>query len=393
MNIDLILAIIFYLFLLTFYFLNKERFEVKAKILFIYRTKLGLNLMDKIAKKFKFILNPISYLSIAVGFAGMAFILYVLFKGTFDLLFIPNSQPALAPVLPGVKIPGLPALSFWHWIISIFVVAVIHEFSHGVFARLFSLKVKNSGFLFFGPILGAFVEPDEKKLRKVSKRKQLAILSAGPFSNIALALVIFLVINFISAPIQNKILDFDSLQVNKVLPNYPAAQSGLTAPFSLKSINDKKINKLSDFISITEKIKPKEKITFGTDKGKFQITTIENPDNKSKGFIGISDFKINTKFKPGLNENFGNFLLWVFKLIFWLFVVNLGIGLFNLLPLGPIDGGRMFLILSSIIFKEEAKAEKFWASVSYILLFVIFINMLPYLIKLFSFILSPFLLG
>ena len=390
MNVDLILAVIFYFFLLLFYFFNKNKFEVKSKILFIYRTKLGINLMDKIAKRFKIILIPLSYLSILIGFIGMGFIIYVLFKGTFSLLFIPNAQPALAPVLPGVKVDGLPTLGFWHWIISIFVVAVIHEFSHGVFARMFNLKVKNSGFLFFGPILGAFVEPDEKKLEKITKRKQLAIISAGPFSNIVLALIIFLVINFISLPVEQSLLDFDSLHVNKLVPGYPADKVNIPVPFEIKTINGDKIDNLSKFIGITETIKPNQKIRLGTDKGDFDIITAENPDNNSKGFIGVTDFNVKTKLKDGVNKSFGGFILWILKLIFRLFIVNLGVGLFNLLPLGPIDGGRMFFILSSIIFKEEEKAKKFWGSISYILLIVIFINMLPYLFKLIKFLLGPF---
>lgn len=391
MNLDIILAIVFYLFLLIFYFFNKDKFEVKGKILFIYRTKLGISLMDKLAKTFGFILRPLSYISIFIGFAGMLFILVVLLKGTFDLLFVPNSPPALAPVLPGVKVPGLPNLSFWHWVISIFIVAVIHEFSHGVFARLFNLEVKNSGFLFFGPILGAFVEPDEKKLEKISKRKQLAILSAGPFSNIFLAGIMLLIIIFISAPLQANFVEFDSLQVNKVVPDYPASKSNIETPFIINSINAKEIKKVADFVSLTEAVKPNEKLLFGTNKGSFELMTVENPGNSSKGFIGISDFSVNTKLKEGVNPYFGNFILWFLKLIFWLFVVNLGIGLFNLLPLGPIDGGRMFLVLSSIIFKEQKKAERFWSVISYMLLLVILVNLMPYFFKLFNFILKPFL--
>ncbi|MBS3171633.1 site-2 protease family protein [Candidatus Woesearchaeota archaeon] len=392
MNVDLLLAIIFYLFLLTFYFFNKEKFEVKGRILFIYRTQLGIKLMDKIAKKFKFVLKPLSYVSTVVGFLGMAFIFYILIKGTFSLIFVPDAQPALAPVLPGVKIDGLPTLGFWHWIISIFIVAVIHEFSHGVFARLFNLKVKNSGFLFFGPILGAFVEPDEKKLEKVEKRKQLAIMSAGPFSNILLAGFVFLLISFVSMPLQERILDFNGIEVNKLIPEYPAEKANIPVPFELISINGEKIKDVNHFVSITDQIKPNQGITFGTDKGEFSLTTVENPENSSKGYIGITDFNIKTKIKSGINENFGNVILWILKLMFWVFIVNLGVGLFNLLPLGPIDGGRMFLVLSFIIFKEKEKAKKFWSSVSYFLLIVIFINLLPYLIKLLSFLIKPFLL-
>ncbi len=390
MNFDIILAIVFYLFLLGFYFLNKEKFEVKSNILFIYRTQLGISLMDKIAKKFKFILKPLSYISIFIGFSGMLFILFIILKGTFDLLFIPNSPPALAPVLPGVKVPGLPVLSFWHWVISIFIVAVIHEFSHGVFARLFSLKVQSSGFLFLGPILGAFVEPDEKQLEKASKREQLAILSAGPFSNIALAGILLILISFVSLPLQNNIIEFESLQVNKLVSGYPIEKSDIKTPFIIESINSEKIKNLSHFVSITEKIKPNQNLIIETDKGNIELTTLENPSNKSKGFIGLSDFSVNTKLKDNINKPLGNALLWLTKLLFWLFVVNLGIGLFNLLPLGPIDGGRMFLVLSSIIFKEKEKAEKFWSLISYALLIVILINLTPYFLKLFKFILNIF---
>ncbi len=391
MNTDLLLAIVFYLLLLIFYFFNKNKFEVKGRILFIYRTKLGLKLMDKIAKKFGFVLRPLAYVSTIVGFLGMAFIFYILIKGTFSLIFVPNAQPALAPVLPGVKVDGLPTLGFWHWIISIFIVAVIHEFSHGVFARLYNLKVKNSGFLFLGPILGAFVEPDEKKLEKVEKKKQLAIMSAGPFSNIVLAGLVFLLISFVSMPLQEKILDFDGIEVNKLIPGFPAEKANIPLPFELISINGEKIKDVNHFVSITDKIKPNERITLGTSEGEFSLTTDKNPEEPERGYIGITDFNIKTKFKEGINENLGNAVLWLLKLMFWLFVVNLGVGLFNLLPLGPIDGGRMFLVLSSMIFKKEEKAKKFWSSISYFLLIVIFINLLPYLFRLLNFLIKPFL--
>ena len=394
MNLDIILALIFYILLLIFYFFNKERFEVKAKIFFICRTKLGIKLMDKLAKNFKFILKPISYLSIVVGFAGMAFISYVIIKGTFALLFIPNSPPALAPIFPGVKVPGLPNLSFWHWIISIFIVAVIHEFSHGVFARLFKIKVQNTGFLFFGPILGAFVEPDEKQLLKTSKREQLAVLSAGPFSNIVLAMILLLLFTFVTHPIQSKILEFDNIQVNKLIPDFPAAKANIPTPFIIKTINEKEIKNKSDFTAITDQIKPNQKISLETNKGKYELITAENPQNKSRGFLGVTDFSINTKFKKSINPVLGNIFVWLFGdagLIFWLFVVNLGIGLFNLLPLGPIDGGRMFLVLSTIIFKEEEKAQRFWSLISYALLIIILINLMPYFLKFFTFLIKPFI--
>ncbi len=63
---------------------------------------------------------------------------------------------------------------------------VVHEFSHGVVARAHDINVKSSGLAFFGPILGAFVEPDDKELKSKPYKSQLSLFAAGPFSNIIL---------------------------------------------------------------------------------------------------------------------------------------------------------------------------------------------------------------
>ena len=137
----LIAAILFYGLILLFFLRNRKKFVVQGRIFAIYRTKLGLNLMDKIGNVFRKPLRILAYLSILVGFAVMFFIVYWLIKGTIALLLIPDAAPAVAPVLPGIKVPGLPTLGFWHWIIAIFIVAVVHEMSHGVLARVFKIKL------------------------------------------------------------------------------------------------------------------------------------------------------------------------------------------------------------------------------------------------------------
>src|SRR3989344_2105488 len=191
MNFDILLAILFYGLIGYFFVKYRERWQVQG-IVAIYRTRLGLKLMDKIAAKVPWLLRFLSFFSVLIGFAGMAMILYYLVVGTFMLLTVPAAVPAVAPVLPGVKIPGLPDLSFWHWIIAIFIVAVVHEFSHGIYSRLYKIPLKSSGLALFGPILGAFVEPDEKLLKKQSRFRQITIFSAGSFSNIILAIIAIL---------------------------------------------------------------------------------------------------------------------------------------------------------------------------------------------------------
>lgn len=41
------------------------------------------------------------------------------------------------------------------------------------------------------------------------------------------------------------------------------------------------------------------------------------------------------------------------ELFNWVFILNMGIGLFNLLPLKPLDGGHMLEVLLSYKFHEQ----------------------------------------
>src|SRR3989338_11375745 len=96
MSYDLIFALIFYLLIILFYLRNKKKFEVQSGIFFIYRTKIGLKFMDKIAKKFPGTLKFLENISITTAFLGMAFIFIFLVIATIKLIFNPASLPALA---------------------------------------------------------------------------------------------------------------------------------------------------------------------------------------------------------------------------------------------------------------------------------------------------------
>src|SRR3989338_6943134 len=113
LNYDLLSIVLFYLFFIIFYLKNKQKFEVQGGIIFLYRTKLGLKLMDRMAKACPRLWNFLSYIIIAIGFAGMAYIGVWLTIGVIKQIFLGGVSP-IAPVLPGVNIPGLPDLSFWH---------------------------------------------------------------------------------------------------------------------------------------------------------------------------------------------------------------------------------------------------------------------------------------
>jgi len=381
MNWDLILLLVFFLGVYIFYLTNKKKFEVQGKIFFLYRTKFGLKFMDKLSKFSPKTLNVVGIVGVIVSFVGMIFMFVILLQMTLKLIFQPAAAPGLVPVLPGVKVsPLLPVLSFWHWIIIIFIIALIHEFSHGIFARLYKIKIKSSGFAFLGPIPAAFVEPDEKQMSRKNRKAQLSILAAGAFSNIILAFVILGLMLLIFLPINNSLVEQSGIYVLSVTENYPANISGLQPGSIIKGMNDNEIKsseKFLEFINNSE-----DEFVLNTDKGDYRMKSVKE---NNRNVIGIQTIPL-TDYR---NKNIlTSFLKWFLELLGWLWLISLGVGLFNLLPLGPVDGGRMFPLGLSFFIKDENKVKKIWKYISFLVLGLIIINLMPYLISLFNWIIS-----
>ena len=392
MNLDLIFALIFYGIIFLLFVKYRNKFEVQNKIFVLYKTKLGIKLMNKLSSKIPRILHYISYLSITIGFIGMIITFLFLIKGVWNMIFIPNAIPVLAPVLPGVSIPGVPTLSFWHWIIAILITAVVHEFFHGVYASLAKVKIKSSGFAFLGPILAAFVEPDEKQLAKKSTHKQLSVLSAGPFSNIVLAFVFFLIGIFIIAPVTSSILELNGIQIVDINKDLPIAQTSLKSGDQILAIDNETVINQTHFSSIIKSHKPGDILNIQTQDKIIPVELSSNPENKSLPIMGVTISYAKADIKPSIKKIFGNTplaLFWILKLVFWVYAISLGVGLFNLLPLGPVDGGRMFYSASLFIFKKQEKAKKAYQYATLICLLLIFINLSPYIIKLLAFLIHP----
>ncbi len=392
MNWDLILLIVFYLFLLIIFKIYRNKFEIQWKVFALYKTKLGINLMDKIAKKFPKTLNFLGYFSVFIGFLGMIITFALIAFATYKFLFVPASEVALAPILPGVSISDkLPILSFWHWIISILIVAGVHEFSHGVYARLSKIRIKSSGFAFLGPILAAFVEPDEKQLTKAKTKDQLFVLSAGPFSNIILGILAILVLIFIFIPIAGSMTEINGLTILNINESLPINNSGLKVGYIIEEVDDVKIDDNYLLSMLLENKKPNDILNVGVNGSNYNVTLAENPNNKSKAFLGVA-------LSPNviLKENLQHFswlykiFSWIGILLFWLFNISIGVGLFNLLPLGPVDGGRMFYVAMIKLTKNKNIAMKLLNYFSIFVLAMILINLFPFIIRLFKFILSPF---
>ena len=200
---DIALLVLFVLFVSIFLYRNRKNLK-KEGLLFLYKTKWGIKLIDKTAKTFPKTLKALSYVSIGVGYLLMAGMIYLFGKIVYIYVTMPSvvreiKVPPIMPLIPylpqAFKLDFLPDFYFIFWILVLAVIAISHEFAHGIFMRRYNIKIKSTGFGFFPfflPIfLAAFVEQDEKSMVRASKFQQKAVLAAGTFANILTAILFF----------------------------------------------------------------------------------------------------------------------------------------------------------------------------------------------------------
>jgi len=346
--------------------------------------------MDNFAKRWPRFTKYASYTGIFIGFAGMLLTVVFLVISLIGI-FKGKTDAGVAIVQPFVQTElGSPFffVPITYFIITIFIIAIIHEFSHGIVARLFKVRIKSSGFAFFSifiPIIpAAFVEPDEKQVAKLSPMKQLAIFAAGPFSNILLAIVILGVI-FAINPLLAGITQQDVLIINYTESDItlPAELTGVGLGEAIIQVDNTIIESSKDFTKFMKTTKPNQEVTLQTNTSTYSLTLAEHPTNAKQGYMGVFVYP-HTYYDPDFKEKYGFFIpiiQWVMGLLILLVMFNIGIGLINLAPLGPLDGGRMLLTLLRTIFKEKT-AITLWSQISLVTLVILLGTMfLPSILK------------
>ncbi len=386
MDIQTVVSILFVL-ALTVFLAVKRKDVVVQKMLFpilyfaMYRTNWGLTSMSAVAKKCA---RPIKYLSfcgILIGFVGMVFIVVELGYNIYRLIMYPGGIAGVGIIQPfAPHIPGTIFVPFFYFVIAVFIIAIIHEFSHGITARTYNLRIKSSGFAFLGivfPILpAAFVEPDEKQIKKKPALQQLSIYAAGPFSNILFAFAVLAVIFIVFSPISAAMLEMQGVLITDFLDGAqksPAQTAGMKKGELITQINGVVLTQQNSLSGIIQQQKPGDTIVITTNESVYRVIAGENNGRAVLGVMAKPYFVVKEVFK----QKYGNFLpkviSWFAGLFEWLFILSLGIGLFNLVPLGPIDGGRM-LRTALHKFLNQHKAERIFVVVSSVCLSALLFN-------------------
>ena len=274
-------------------------------------------------------------IGIVVAFGAMIFITWTLVASIPSIF----EAPSVSIVLPGVDMPGSSIyVPFGYGFLALATVLIVHEFSHGIQAVGEKIPIKSIGLLLFIILPGAFVEPDEDELKKAKKSARLRVYAAGSIANISLAIIAILLLSMASSAIPHYFQE-DGIQIDRIVSDSPS-DGILKKGMIIKAIDNKKINDSASYTKVVSSFKPGDNISVQTDQGVYTIELAKNPSNESRGFFGIQA----AKHFNLIDSNLGPLPWILFELaefFQWVFVLNLGIGLFNLLPLKPLDGGHM----------------------------------------------------
>ena len=346
-----------------------------------------------------------------LGFGGMSLVMLFGY-GILSLLgLFADKQlcPALAPVLPGIPVPGLGVvIPFVGWV-SLFIVLVVHEMSHGILMSYYKQKINSVGLVLAGLFpIGAFVEQEDKTFDKLDDKKSLLVLSAGSASNLLLipiGIILLLVFSLISAPFipgiseeQNKA--YFGVRVDKVEDKVSMCGIDVNAPAKgklfvgdiIKQTNGMDVNSLTSLRTAT--LLSTGDINFLVSRKNIDTNLYENifvnitpnlfVDMNIKK-IGADFGAIPTDYNMPLTAQAGVFLIGNTNMaLLLLIIIAFAAGSFNYFPAEPFDGGRMGKIMMSpyagfMKFKTKKETQKFIGRIFiWLLLISIVLNLIPY---------------
>jgi membrane-associated protease RseP (regulator of RpoE activity) len=383
-------------------YLVKEKVTKKKRVIIFILSLLVTTYLSYLLAGGLFFGNPlipkfISYLIIFLtGLMGLSgFILGALIFSAYDIiakLFVGKvGCPGIGLVIPGVKVPKTNfAIPWYGWLILI-PAAFIHEFSHGIMLRVSKIKLKSIGAILFGILpLGAYVEPDEEKFKKIDNKNKLKMYSAGPTSNLVVAIIFVIIYLLISTPITNYTTSINNqreigLVVSQVNPTTEMCGSSFDNPAYGKlakndlliSLNGNTIKTRNDLSNNIKKGHENEFVVRNIDTN---ITRTEYITTNELGNIGISaDIMVDKTIELPKKYTFYKILL---NVILWIVLLNFLIATTNFLPTIPFDGGFMAQIIFCNYLNKKNNEKKRMKKVKwffiYLVVFLILLNIIPY---------------
>lgn len=394
--------------------------------LILIHTPYGLNFFDKVAslKIAKVYANFNTYFMPLITALAVFLIvgsLMVLFSNGAAREGVRDIGPQSNLLIPGLN-PYLPWTYGW---VALVLTIIIHEAGHGIVARVYGVKVESTGLvLILGFPIGAFVNIEREELARTKLKEKSAILTAGPLNNMILAglslgLLYIVVSSLVPLPQPEDaqygveimtvgdgslassigmkrgdvIVDIQGNNVEHIedLSRLLQLNLGNTVAIAWKDSSGQEVTKT---VSIPDSVQPNTgilgvTITNVSPDPEFVLSRYKSafgsnpiaillPPTMAEGSVPYSDLMA-SKYSSALGPAFpviANFL-------FWLWFVNFNVGIFNALPIGPLDGGQLY---NSFIERRISAGSTRFRNASLILtlvmvLIVAMVFILPWIIR------------
>ena len=321
--------------------------------LLMWKTQRLRGFIDKLANKAPRFWRGYMNVGIVISTGFMILMAVALVYSLKTLL----DTPTVSLIVPGVEVPGSPIfIPLLSGLIGLATVLIVHEFSHGILARVEKIKINSIGLLLFAILPGAFVEPDEEELNELNRPAKMRIYVAGSMANLTLAAIALIVMLVLSSFVILAVFDENGVEISRLTEDANAIKY-LSEGMIIEEINNVTVNDSESYQKAITTLKPNATVDIKTDQGEYSFQLKTNPMNKSLGFMGIQVKSHNVIAEPFDNQIYTP-LLWILmplsELLFWIYFLNFAIGTFNLLPMKPLDGGHLFENLLSYVLPEVA---------------------------------------
>ena len=269
-----------------------------------------------------------------------------------------SMPPPFQPILPGVTI-GLEM--FLYMLPSISLAIVAHELFHAIAARADKIPIKSAGILFtIGIIFGAFVEPDEEKIKNSNLASRARLYMAGITANTLLALLFFAILSTFGT--QYAVL------VTSVQLDSPAYNAGMQPGDIILEVNGRKIHSIQDLRQALQE-KLCNDILVRRINGQTELLTVCRKAGEK--YIGVYVAEVPASL-VGLGPETAQAIYYI---VFWGFVINLSLAMINAAPLFVTDGAQLLNEVLVAIGGKAGKAVSLSVQIVTLLLLLLGVNL------------------
>ena len=350
--LDTVGFVLFILAILLILYKERRKIEIEG-ILVLRRTSRGKRAVERFALRHARIFGILMQVAGVISIPLVAISSLYIVKNAIDIAAGVTQAGAMlvlpAPVSEARAMPGVFLMPWYFWVIGVVSVIIPHELFHAIAARLERIRIKSFGYLFLLFLPGAFVEPDERELKRSKLSTKLRVYGAGSFANLLVAGGVLLLSYFVLIAFYTPY----GLSYRGVVVDSPAHHANLSG--TILKVNNVSITSQDALERVLKEIPPYTSVQIETTAGVFNLTTAAREDNPNMSYIGIAGpfstaYTVKRMFAP---LSFA--ISFLSALLMWIFVLNLGIGMVNMLPIKPLDGGMIFEAIATKLSKHAGR--------------------------------------